>query len=624
MLYETTNNRYKYKFHLNIEKGDFSIFQNHSPDSVFSQYRNSMIDEHSNHTTIKSLMIYFHKNFKKREIHLALDKWEELKNFDIDFNKQLKNYAFTYDYHSPYDNIFHSIKIPFTNFTSLATYEFSNKLPQLTEAVIQYAIENTDLSKIPPIYMIKETKDNQFLTQYLMFLKDEYPNINLGDGIFYLNPETLMNSDIYLHFVSQYYQNEETISYNMFEKIIKEFSVEQLSYFLNESKAKFGHFLPSVENIFSEKSSKIHTDFTVIFDLLLDNLEKNNFDFSTLYLSSFENIGTYDNLFKRLIKLGIDYTQELNYRMFDSKNFTKHISNLLKYKLWNFDTKNDDGLTYLEYHQKRINHLPENERGYPYVLFSERLSNLLHDILSYSVNDPEFTPIINFDFLDKVDDKIKSIFYYRIINSKIMDEQILIDFFKGDILNGVIDFILSSEDKSYYGPISLISQKYPTEYYIQNEEDHFSFCNKLEKLNSKNTIYMLIDSLKYNSKQDYLDKNYDFYYNFFLKTFLKSSQVQGFNFDFESFYKTNTFFEKMEKNTSTLKHKYDRVCLLVQIIEIQALAYSNVGSQYNNMNKRLTDFLDLYKTKKIQMEKVLIDSSIINKIDHSLSSKPRI
>lgn len=42
------------------------------------------------------------------------------------------------------------------------------------------------------------------------------------------------------------------------------------------------------------------------------------------------------------------------------------------------------------------------------------------------------------------------------------------------------------------------------------------------------------------------------------------------------------------------------------------------------MNKRLTDFLNLYKNKKIQMEKVLIDSSIINEIDHSSNSKHRI
>lgn len=628
MLYEKTTNRYKYKFHVNIEKGDFSVFDSYSSDSVFSQYIKTMIHEHASHTTIKSFMTYFDKNFKKKEVDAALEKWDELKklniNFDTDFNR---GYGFIYDFHSFIENKFKKINMPFTNFTSLATYNFSNKLPILEDAIILYAIENTDLSKIPPVYMIKETKDPRFLKEYLYALKYDYPDITLGDGIALLQPEVLQDRELYFHFVLKHYQNESSISSDMFDKIINEFSVEQLSLFFKNTKPQFGYLLRSVDSQLFKNSHHSKEDCITIFNLMLDNLKEQDYDFSTQRLAEFEYLGYYEELFNRFIKLGFDYKRDINYLLFNNSNLqlTKHISNLLKYKLWDLDTPDNNGLTYIEFHQKKINDLPEKERGYASIQFRNNFSRILEVIHSYSKNNPDFKPLANFDFAEKADDRMKAHIYCNLLKNEIIDDKSLIQFFNGDVLNGLINFILTSEDKSYYGPSSLLHQDYPEKYYIQDEKNHRIFCDNLEQLDSKSIIPMLIDSIKINSKQDYLQKNYDFYYNFVLNSFLKCIEKKGFNFNIDKFTEINNIFETIDNRSSALQ-QYDWTNTIIGILQEKNDEYSHAqtGNIYEEELKKIVDLLNVYKYKRIEIEKNMINSSLNHKIQHESVNKKRL
>lgn len=628
MLYEKTTNRYKYKFHVNIEKGDFSIFDSYSSDSVFSQYIKTMIHEHAAHTTIKSFMTYFDKNFKKKEVVAALEKWNELKklniNFDTDFNR---GYGFDYDFHSFRENKFKKIKMPFTNFTSLATYNFSNKLSELENVIILYAIENTDLSKIPPVYMIKETKDHRFLREYLYALKYDYPDITLGDGTTLLQPEFLQDRELYFHFVLKHYQNESSISSDMFAKIINEFSVEQLSLFFKNTKPRFGYLLSSADSHLFKNSNHSKEDCITIFNLMLDNLKEQNYDFSTQRLADFESLGGYEELFNRFIKLGFDYKRDINYLLFDNNNLqlTQHISNLLKYKLWDLDTPNNDGLTYIEYHQKKINDLPEKEQGYASLQFRNNFSRILEVIHSYSKRDSDFKPLTNFDFSEKADDRMKAYIYCNLVKNDIVDDNALTKLFNGDVLNGLINFILTSEDKSYYGPSSLLHQDYPEKYYIQNEVNHHIFCEKLEKLDSKSIIPMLINSIKINSEQDYLEKNYNFYYNFVLNSFLKCIEKQGFNFNIDQFAEINNIFERIDNKSSALQ-QYDWTNTIIGILQEKSDEYfeAQTGSIYEEELKKIVDLLNVYKYKRIEIEKNIINSSLNHEVQNESVNKKRL
>lgn len=628
MLYEKTTNRYKYKFHVNIEKGDFSVFDSYSSDSVFSQYIRTMLHEHTSHTTLKSFMTYFDKNFKKKEIDAALEKWEELKkfniNFDTDFNR---GYGFTYDYHSKSENKFKKINMPFTNFTSLATYDFSNKLSKLEDAIISYAIENTDLSKIPPVYIIRETKDPRFLKEYLYALKNNYPDITLGDGTILLEPKVLQDKELYFHFVLKHYQNESSISSDMFNKIINEFSLDQLSLFFKNTKPKFSYFLSNVELYLFNNSHHSQEDCVTIFNLMLDNLKEQDYDFSTQRLADFASLGGYEELFNRFIKLGFDYKRDINYLLFDNNNLqlTQHISNLLKYNLWDLDTPNNDGLTYIEYHQKKINDLPEKERGYASLQFRNNFSRILEVIHSYSKRDSDFKPLTNFDFSEKADDRLKAYIYCNLLKHEIIDEQALTQLFHGDILNGLINFILTSKDKSYYGPSSLLHQDYPEKYYILNEVRHRIFCENLEKLDSKSIIPMLINSIKINSEQDYLQKNYDFYYNFVLNSFLKCIEKKGFNFNIDQFTEINNLFERIDNNSSILQ-QYNWTNTIIGILQEKSDEYSHAqtGSMYEEESKKIVDLLNVYKYKRIEIEKHMINSSLNHEIPNESINKKRL
>lgn len=589
-LFKKSNSKGKLLFHLEIEKGDFSIFERYEHKEVLQQHLKNYIFPFSSHTTLQSMVSYIFKNFKNKEETQAIDFfYDMIKKYNVDYNEDINsNYPETFHFNDK------KIPIPLNLFTTFINYNFpEKKLKNLKIEIIDSVLNNTKLDDIIPDFVIQHIKDPDFLNKYLYKVKNDFPEKEISNK----NLLKLESPELFLHFFKLKLQQDEETGFfdkNIFERFFTSYNDDVLLDVINNHSINLKKIIESSDYVRPE-----------IIEMIINKYKKENFDFKTFNITFFKDFYRNSDLIKKLIEYGIDYKSSLKNNKHQYFYLENHIKTLINFDLWDFNTKNNDGDNYISL--KTYNLLHEEDSYF--VTFKKEFEELL----SFLNKNGKINILDNLNFLQEADVLTKSIIYAVIIDEeKEIYNNILEKHFNNDLLNGVVSFINTNTTKETYNyrlslliSNSLFLKTLPLK---QNEEQHIQL---LEQLKNTHIDFkeLLIKVLNENKNEIYIDK-----YNkehFKLITHILSD----LNISFEDFHNTSQkMFEIIEK----LKSKND-----ISMYE-EDKTYNLLIDSLNNIDpQNQEEFLKIIIEKKQKVEKEIISSSLLE-IEQQKTNKKRL
>lgn len=619
-LYEKTNNRYKYKFHVEIEKGDFSIFESYPINTVMKQYRDANFNKLTSHTTLHSLLKYIEKSFTVKNENAAINEWKEIKNKYVDFNQKISTYGERYDFPKLYNAFerkeYSRTEIDFTNFISLLHYNFDKKFKKLGKEIFADALDSIDLNQVEPVYIIRtlKLKENQdFINIYLDKLVKDYPDKSLGNVVELL--DVIENKDTYEYFLIKSLK-ERVLSSYFVSKTLNNFSGEQILNIIEEAEISF------IEDNTSLPQEILNTLNEDKSELFFNYLKEKGYDFSNSGIRDYNTfISRKPENIKKLTYLGVKYNMCFEPYIFRSTHGIEvnTIGDLLiKNNLWDFNEKSDKGIYFIDYWTNKYEeNIEQNSLQEIKYDFRNALENILKCMKKY-------TSINNIDFL-KSGNEMLSIYGLNIIlKTNVVSEEALKNYFNSESLpEGLINFIYSENShekaKVIFNPSTNIDYFSVTKEQFNNIIDKIEIKQKESKMNFDNSYKMLDFLVIKNQEKDYfkdenfVEKIFDLYISSLAKTMLGNTMI-----DYDEICNSIEILDSINYKSNN-ENINNNLIIIEKELKSNPNKYYSVYDDAKNMNRFDKVFLPLKaKIERKELEKV------INKNEVSLKNKNRL
>lgn len=619
-LYEKTNNRYKYKFHVEIEKGDFSIFESYPINTVMKQYRDANFNKLTSHTTLHSLLKYIEKSFTVKNENAAINEWKEIKNKYVDFNQKISTYGERYDFPKLYNAFerkeYSRTEIDFTNFISLLHYNFDKKFKKLGKEIFADALDSIDLNQVEPVYIIRtlKLKENQdFINIYLNKLVKDYPDKSLGNVVELL--DVIENKDTYEYFLIKSLKERVLNSYFV-SKTLNNFSGEQVLNIIEKAEISFieeNTTLPQeILNILNEDKS----------ELFFNYLKEKGYDFSNSGIRDYNNfISRKPENIKKLTDLGVKYHMCFEPYIFRSNRGIEvnTIGDLLiKNNLWNFNDKSDEGISFIDYWTNKYEKSLENDSVQELKYeFRSTLENILKCMAKYSqINDIEF--------LKNGEEMLSISGLNLILRDNFVSEEALLKYFNSENFpEGLINYIYSENSheraSKIFNSYSNIDYFSVTKDQFENIIDKIEIKHKRGMMDSSNSYRLLDPAIRKNHDKGYFEdenlliKTFSLYISSLAKTMLENAII---NYD--------EICNSIEILNS-INYKLDNENINNNLIIIDKELKSNPNKYYSVYDEaKNTDRFDkVFLPLKAKIERKELEK-VINKNEVSVKNKNRL
>lgn len=619
-LYEKTNNRYKYKFHVEIEKGDFSIFESYPINTVMKQYRDANFNKLTSHTTLHSLLKYIEKSFTVKNENAAINEWKEIKNKYVDFNQKISTYGERYDFPKLYNAFerkeYSRTEIDFTNFISLLHYNFDKKFKKLGKEIFAEALDSIDLNQVEPVYIIRtlKLKENQdFINIYLNKLVKDYPDKSLGNVVELL--DFIENKDTYEYFFIKSLK-ERVLSSYFASKTLNNFSGEQVLNIIEKAEISFieeNTTLPQeILNILNEDKS----------ELFFNYLKEKGYDFSNSGIRDYNNfISRKPENIRKLTDLGVKYHMCFEPYIFRSNRGIEvnTIGDLLiKNNLWNFNDKSDEGISFIDYWTNKYEKSLENDSVQELKYeFRSTLENILKCMAKYSqINDIEF--------LKNGEEMLSISGLNLILRDNFVSEEALLKYFNSENFpEGLINYIYSENSheraSKIFNSYSNIDYFSVTKDQFENIIDKIEIKHKRGMMDSSNSYRLLDPAIRKNHDKGYFEdenlliKTFSLYISSLAKTMLENAII---NYD--------EICNSIEILNS-INYKLDNENINNNLIIIDKELKSNPNKYYSVYDEaKNTDRFDkVFLPLKAKIERRELEK-VINKNEVSVKNKNRL
>lgn len=619
-LYEKTNNRYKYKFHVEIEKGDFSIFESYPINTVMKQYRDANFNKLSSHTTLHSLLKYVEKSFTVKNENAAINEWKEIKNKYVDFNQKISTYGERYDFPKLYNAFerkeYSRTEIDFTNFISLLHYNFDKKFKKLGKEIFADALDSIDLNQVEPVYIIRtlKLKENQdFINIYLNKLVKDYPNKSLGNVVELL--DVIENKDTYEYFLIKSLKERVLNSYFV-SKTLNNFSGEQILNIIEKAEISF------IENnidLAKDILSKIDENKSELF---FNHLKDSGFDFSKTEIRDYNTfISRKPENIKRLTDLGTKYNmcfESYIYRSTRSIDVNSIGDLLIKNNLWNFNDKSNNGVSFIDYwtNEYEASLAKDNLKEMKYE-FRNTLENILKCITKYG-------PVNNIDFLKNGNEMLSIYGLNVILKNKFITSEALKAYFNSDSLpDGLINYIYN--ESSHEKASLIFNSSTCIDYFAVSKEQFDNIIDKIkgkqeeDRMNPDNSYKMLDFLVIKNQVEDYF-KDKDFsekVFDLYISS-LARAMSEKFMIKYEEICNSIEMLDSINYSLSN-KNINNSLIIIDQELKSNPNVYFSVYDDKRNTDRFDKVFLPL----KAKIERKEIEK-IINKNDVSVKNKNRL
>lgn len=649
MLLEKTNSRYKYKFHTEIEKGNFEIFDILGPSNVnriMSTYRNTSSvfegGELNNHTTLHSIISYLEKKHTKKAENDAINKWEDIKKKYINFNLELSVFKQRYSYSKIYS--FHDtgyekypttkIEISFTNFNSLLNYKFTDKLINLNKKIFSDALKEVDFEYVIPVYTIKKLHENyDFLNLFLNEMKLRDPLKSLGDGIYLIDFEKIDNKNSLKHFL-MLAGKEKKFNSKLLIKAYDYLKENDMNEFLNSLDLDLiDEDKNIVESLLLGMSNETNMNKVKFFLNFIDN---KNFDFSSLKLSNIIHFkGSDFDFIKPFIDKGLQYKQYLDFiyrgNNNDFCNEKSYLYFLIKNKLWNWNSENNEGVTFIGYHNNEYNKYTEKDSSQDNIYKNE-------SIYSYRMT---FNSLLDFLSTQKQDDILNDLSFLKEANNAIFITSLNLLLKKNFISNEAMAKFLGSENipealidlvstnlKKGYGAFDIIlnSEMQPKFFAMNKEEDFKNFiykvCDATENITYIDSLNDILNCcIKSNMDKEYLHNTETSLDT--LRLYLTEIHRLINRLSYIDFSKINENLNFLINNNN-IKDINDDYFISATLEAIRTIDYKNNSSTDHGLNNMKETLNDLITQKKIKFEKEFLSDELKNNSFQELKNKKRL
>lgn len=649
MLLEKTNSRYKYKFHTDIEKGNFEIFDilgSANVNRIMSTYRNTSSifegGELNNHTTLHSIISYLEKKHTKKTESIAINKWEDIKEKYINFNLELSVFKQKYSYSKIYS--FHDtgyekypmtkIEIPFTNFNSLLNYKFSDKLINLNKKIFSDALKEVNFDDVIPVYTIKKLNENyDLINLFLDVMKSRSPLKSLGDGIYLIDFDKINNKDSLKHFLilaSKEKKFNSKLIINAYNHLDENDMNEILNImdldFVDEDKN-------IVESLLLGMSDEKNIEKIKFFLNFIDN---KNYDFSSLNLSRIIHFKVADlDFIKEFIDKGIQYKQYFNFIYKANKNDLSNEKSypyaLIKSNLWNWNLKNNDNMTFIGYHNNEYDKYSEKDSSQDNIyknesIYSYRMTfNALLDFLSTQEKNDMLSDL---SFLKEAKNSILITSLNLLLKKNFISNKAMGDFLGGENIPELLIDLVSTNLKKGYSAFDIIlnSEMHPNFFTMNNEADFKKFiyrvCDNTENVTYIDSLHDILNCcIKANMDKEYLhntEMSLDLLRFYLTEIHRLINQLSYVDF---SNVNDNLNFLINNNNIKDIKADY---FISATIEAIRNIDYKNNSSTDYGFNNMKDKFNSLMTEKQIKYEKELLSDELKTNLSNDLKNKKRL
>jgi len=531
----------KYLFHKKIESGDFSIFNGDIDKStIFSTYlplaEHNKIDEHKTNTTFRTLLAYLNKNSDPSQPEKSFADWEYIKSLDFDFSLVLDDFCkYAYFQHLPPQKMV-AIPVDLSHFNTLLSFGFSKKSQFLATHMMKEFFDKVDLSRTNPIFVINSlfSYPHDIINLYFEKIKEKHPEMSLEYGLNSIDFNTFSNKDTLKHFISLYLKNHDDFIENIIAQTFLHFEKEEAFSIMQDSKHNIVSLFINTFNIINNNTANNTLSNQKALNNLLDYIETKNIPLNDLKTSDFLNFVHDNEIMLRLIKNGVQYKSDFEKYVFELNNAKNNelalIDFFIRNNLWTFETPDDKGITFIDYFNTIFDDfLKQSNAGFANKIHNEKNKRIedFNNCFSFFSQNPGTKPQ-SLVFLKQKNKDLQNLFLYNILKSDYIEKEHLEKFLNTD---DIVKFLIEATDTQKDRTITFLQNiilhynqgRINFSYFTLNKDQYDEKIKFLKEktphefLNNTAAFHLLNIILLANKDKDYIRKDIENWYSFFLQ-----------------------------------------------------------------------------------------------------------